>query len=107
MSILIVYVACKTPEEAQNIASAVIQKRLAACANVFPEHKALYEWDGAVQDETETAMILKTTAAQFEALKAEILTLHSYEVPCIVAWPIEDGHAPFMEWVAGQVGAKL
>lgn len=103
MSVLIVYITCKTPEEARGIASAVIEKRLAACANILPAHISVYEWKGEVRQETETAMILKTTEGRFEALKAEILKLHSYDVPCIAAWPIKRGHAPFLEWVESSV----
>jgi periplasmic divalent cation tolerance protein len=76
MNVLIVYTTCKTPEEAHAIAASVIEKRLAACANILAAHSSIYEWEGRVQTESETAMILKTTEAQFEALKAEILTLH-------------------------------
>lgn len=103
MSIFIVYVTCKTPEEARAIASSAIEKRLAACANIFPAHQALYDWEGVVQNEAETAMILKTTAAAFEVLKAEILRLHSYEVPCVIGWPAEAGHEPFLDWVQNEV----
>lgn len=102
-NIFIVYVTCKNPEEAKLIASSAIEKRLAACANIFPAHQALYEWEGAVQNEAETAMILKTTADAFDALRAEILRLHSYEIPCVVSWPASAGHAPFLEWVKGVV----
>lgn len=103
MSMLIVYTTCKSPEEAKRIAEAVIKKRLAACANIFPPHRAVYEWDGALQNEAETMMILKTTDEGFEALKAEILRLHSYDTPCILAWAADKAHGPFAAWVQDQV----
>lgn len=102
MGTLIVYITCKSPEEAKRIAAAAVEKRLAACANIFPPHQSVYEWDGAVQNEAETAMILKTTDERFDALKAEILSLHSYDVPCIVAVAADKAHGPFAEWIKAQ-----
>lgn len=70
-----------------------------ACANIFPAHQSLYWWEGAVQSASETAVIYKTRAENFEAVKDKILSLHPYECPCIIALPIEKGHAGFLEWI--------
>ena len=94
-----VYVTCADEEEAQKIAGAAVQEKLAACANIFAPHRAIYVWEGQIQNEPETAMILKTTAERFDALKTKILELHSYDVPAITASPAEKGHADFLEWV--------
>ena len=100
---LIVYVTYPSHEDAQRVSRAVIEARLAACANVFSAHQSLYWWDGAVQEDGEVAVIYKTTEAGFAALKDKIIALHPYDVPCIVAVPIEKGHQPFLDWVAGQI----
>lgn len=96
---IIIYVTCEDQEEAQRIASALLEKNLIACANIFAPHTAVYRWEGKVEAEAETAMILKTRDALFDAVKEEILKLHSYDCPCIVSWPIEKGHKLFMDWI--------
>ncbi|MCF8496455.1 MAG: divalent-cation tolerance protein CutA [Alphaproteobacteria bacterium] len=91
-----------SPEEAEFISGALLEKNLVACANIFPAHKAVFRWNGALQTAQETAVFFKTRAELFPALEAEIRRIHSYECPCIVALPIETGHAPFLEWVAAE-----
>ncbi|MCD8571264.1 MAG: divalent-cation tolerance protein CutA [Alphaproteobacteria bacterium] len=102
MSVLMVYMTCGSVDEATSIARALVEKQLAACANVMPPHIAVYEWQGAVRHDDETTVIMKTTEETFEALKAEILKLHSYDVPCITAWPVTQGHVSFIDWVKSQ-----
>lgn len=99
---LFVYVTCKDKNEAKAIASYVIEKRLAACANIFPAHESLYWWDGTVQNEEEVAMILKTTKERYQGLEKVIKDKHSYEVPCIAAISIESVNSPFLEWIGEQ-----
>lgn len=102
---LMVYVTCKDKEEAKSIASHVISKRLAACANIFPAHESLYWWDGEVQDEQEVAMILKTTKERYHELEDAIKEKHSYDVPCIVALSLENGNHAFLDWIKEQTNA--
>lgn len=99
---LIVYVTYASETEAQSISRALVEGRLVACANMFPAHQSMYWWEGAVQEGTEVAVMYKTRADMFVAVKDKILTLHSYECPCIVAWDIARGHDGFMEWIAEQ-----
>lgn len=101
--VIFVYVTCGSGGEAQKIASVLVEKRLVACANIMPAHKAVYRWNEGIETADETAMILKTTGARFGALRAEILSLHSYECPCIVALPVSQGHEPFLRWIAESV----
>ncbi|MFP4313418.1 MAG: divalent-cation tolerance protein CutA [Alphaproteobacteria bacterium] len=100
-----VYVTCKDKEEAKAIASAVIEKRLAACANIFSPHESLYWWEGSVQNEQEVAMVLKTPKERYHELEAAIKDFHSYEVPCIVAIPLENGYNPFLQWINDQTNS--
>lgn len=94
-----VYVTCSDYQEAERIASMAIEKHLAACANIFQAHQSLYWWDGAVQKDTEIAMILKTSKGRYKELEALIKAEHSYDVPCIIALPIEAGNSEFLAWV--------
>lgn len=100
---LMVYVTCSNKEEAKGIAEYVIGQRFAACANIFPAHESLYWWDRAVQNEQEVAMILKTTKERYHELENAIKEKHSYDVPCIVALPIENGNHAFLDWIKEQV----
>ena len=99
MDILLVYATFETAQQAREIAKAVVEARLAACANIFPAHESLYWWDGAVQSASETAVIFKTTTEKFETLRAEIVRRHSYECPCVVALPVDAGHDPYLQWI--------
>ena len=94
-----VYVTAKNQTEAQKIARALIQKKLIACANIFPSIVSCYEWKGQYTEEKETILMLKTRQDLFIKIKKTILQNHSYECPCIVFIPISKGSAPFLSWV--------
>lgn len=99
MPVLMVYVTCSGAEEAGIIAAAAVNERLAACANIFPPHQSVYHWQGKVERGEEVAVIMKTRTDLFAALKARVVELHSYDTPCVVAWPVERGNAAFLQWV--------
>ena len=90
-------------EEASKIANALLEKELIACANIFPAHKTLYKWKGVTTDNLEVAVILKSHAKHFSAIEDTVKDLHSYDVPCLVQLPIEQGHAPFLDWISKTV----
>lgn len=96
---LTIYATFATAEEAQTIARALLEERLVACANIFPAHQALYWWEGKIAAGQETAVLFKTRADLFDSVADFIKARHSYAVPCIVGWPIEQGHGPFLRWV--------
>lgn len=98
--IFTLYVTCADKNEALKIANALIEKRLAACANVYDGLTSVYRWENKVRQAPEAALVAKTTAAKLAAAMAEVKRLHSYEVPCIIASPISDGFPPFLQWVA-------
>jgi len=95
-----VYVTTGSEDEARTIARTVVEEGLAACANIFPVY-SIYRWEGRVEDDTEFAMILKTTAGRFMELERRILAIHTYDVPCITRWDITGGHHPYLQWVTG------
>ncbi len=99
MNTIIVYVSFSTYEEAQGVAQSLLEERLVACANIMAPHSALYWWEGKIECAQEVVVIFKTQFELFEKVELRIKDLHSYDVPCIVSWPIEHGHAPFLEWV--------
>lgn len=102
MSHLVVFITTPTADVAAQIARALVEERLAACGNVVPGLRSIYRWEGEIHDEAEALLVLKTTRARFEALRERALALHPYEVPEVIALPIEAGSAPYLEWIAAE-----
>ena len=96
---MIVYVTAGSTEEAHTIARDVVDKKLAACANILQSVTSIYRWAGAIQEENETVLILKSTTDNIAALTEAIKQRHTYDCPCIVALPIEGGNADFLDWI--------
>jgi periplasmic divalent cation tolerance protein len=99
---LVVLVTAPTPERAAEIARAVVEERLAACGNVVPGLRSIYRWEGKVQEDAEALLVLKTTRARLDALRERVLALHPYEVPEVIALPVEAGSAPYLAWIAAE-----
>ncbi len=105
MSQCFVYVTASSAEEAGKIGRALVEARLAACANVLGAIQSYYWWEGAVQEDSEAALVLKTRADLVEALTAKVKELHSYDCPCVVALPIEGGNPAFLAWIDAETSA--
>lgn len=91
------------PDQAEAIARALVEERLAACVN-FSRVRSCYIWEGRLSCDDEALLIIKTKRSQFEPLQKRILELHSYAVPEIIALQIIEGHQPYLDWVARSVG---
>ena len=104
MSVVSVYAIFASAEEAERIGRTVIEERLAACINILPGVRSIYRWQGAIESADEVAAILKTGKASAGALIARIAALHSYDVPCIVTWPIDKVLASYAEWIEASTG---
>lgn len=100
---LIVLVSVPNAETAGKLAEALVGERLAACVNVVGGVRSIYRWKGAVERDEELLCVCKTTRAVFERLRARVVELHPYEVPEVVALPIEAGHAPYLAWITASV----
>jgi len=104
VTIVSVYAVFADRAEAETIARDVINRRLAACANILPGVHSIYRWNGAIEQADEAAAIFKTTLAQAETLMTRIAALHSYDTPCVVTWPIDKLLSPYADWVEDSVG---
>ena len=100
---IVVLSTCGSPEEAERIARALVSKRLAACVNLLPAVRSIYRWKGAVEDAQETLLVVKSSRALFEELRAEIEKLHSYEVAEVIAMPIVDGSEAYLLWLGREL----
>lgn len=103
----LVYVTTPSQSVALQLAQAVVSQRLAACANVLGDIQSVYWWDGAVQNDTECALLLKTRRDLFPALEAAIRDQHPYDCPCIVALPLVNGSAGFLQWLKDQTNSQV
>jgi periplasmic divalent cation tolerance protein len=97
---LVVLVTAPSAEKAAELARTLVEERLAACGNVVPGLRSIYRWEGKVQDDAEALLVLKTTRERFESLRERVLALHPYEVPEVLALPVEAGSAPYLAWLA-------
>lgn len=97
---LVVLVTAPTAEKAGEIARALVEEKLAACGNVLPGVRSIYRWKGTVQDEGEALLLLKTQRRRFAELRDRILALHPYDVPEVLALPVEEGSDAYLDWIA-------
>ena len=104
MSAVWLYLTASGREEAMAISRAVVEERLAACANVLGESRSIYWWEGKVRDEPETAFVLKTREELVDHLVARVKELHSYSCPCVVALPIQGGNEEYLAWIEATTG---
>ena len=104
MSVISVYAVFASLDEAERIGRLVVEERLAACINILAPVRSIYRWHGAVEQADEVAAIIKTSRAAADALIARVTALHSYEVPCIVTWPVDKLTASYAAWVEDNVG---
>ncbi len=105
MNTYLIYVTAKDQAEAKMIARTVVGERLAACANLLGPIESVYWWDGQLCEDSEVALILKTSKDRKNELIARIRELHSYETPCIVCLPIADGNPDFLAWIEAETAA--
>ena len=103
MSVVSIYAVFASVEEAERIGRTVIEERLAACINIVAPVRSIYRWKGRIETADEVAAILKTHHWRSDALIARIAELHSYDVPCVVSWPIDKIVGTFADWVEDSV----
>ncbi|WP_133513111.1 divalent-cation tolerance protein CutA [Candidatus Thiosymbion oneisti] len=97
--VLLVFCTCPDEKTAAKIAEALVVERLAACVNRLPGLTSAYLWQGKVERDTETLLLIKTTNARFEALRMRLCALHPYELPEVIAIPVTKGLPAYLRWV--------
>jgi len=86
-------------EEADRLARALVERRLAACVNVVPGVVSHYRWHGELQRDEERLLVIKTRAERIEALRDALSELHPYELPELVAFEISAGSPEYLKWL--------
>jgi periplasmic divalent cation tolerance protein len=100
---VVVLVTTPDADTAARIARTLVEEKLAACGNVLPGVRSIYRWQGKVEEAQETLLVLKTARARFKEIVDRVRALHPYEVPEVVAVPIEAGFDGYLDWVVGSL----
>jgi periplasmic divalent cation tolerance protein len=84
---------------ARRIGRELVEQRCAACANILPQVESIYWWEEKIENATETLVLFKTSAERYQALQTTLRQLHPYEVPEIIALPLDQGLPAYLSWV--------
>ena len=95
----VVLVTAPDVETARSIARSLVDERLAACGSIVPAITSIFRWQGAVQEEAESLLVLKTSADRVPALSARVTELHPYDVPEVLALSVDAGLQPYLDWL--------
>jgi len=97
---VVVLVTAGSADEAQRIARALVDERLAGCVNVLGPIRSIYRWQDAVEEADEHLLVVKARTADLAALGARVRALHSYDVPELLALPVTAGSEDYLGWLA-------
>ncbi len=103
MAAIVMVTTVGDEEQGNVIARELIRRRHAACVNMVSGVKSFYRWQGQICHDGEYLLIIKTMAAEYDAVTAAIQELHSYDLPEILAFDISQGEPGFLEWIAGNL----
>lgn len=101
--IFLVYCPCKDFEEARLIGQTLISEHLAGCCNIIPKILSIYSWQGKLQEDEETLLLVKTTKEKYPSIEARIKDLHSYECPAIIGFQSGSNSKDFHSWLCNQL----
>jgi periplasmic divalent cation tolerance protein len=94
-----IFVTAASEQEAASIGRALVEEGLAACANIIPQIRSIYQWKGEIWDERETLIIIKSREELFDRIRSRVKELHSYEVPEITAINLDRGDSAYVQWI--------
>ena len=96
---IVVLSTCASEEEAERLARMFVERRLAACVNIMPNARSVYRWKGEIESATECLLVIKSSRAHFDELRAALEGAHSYELPESLALPVIDGSPAYLDWL--------
>ena len=102
---ILVLNTCNSDEIASKMAETLVSKKLAACVNIVKNVESIYQWQGKIEHDKELLLIIKTRQSLFSQLEHEIQELHDYELPEIIAVPIEAGEKNYLNWIKSATNA--
>ena len=101
---IVIFITASGKKEARDIAAAIIKKKLAACVNIIDKIESVYRWKGKVERAKETLLIVKTKVSKMPAIIKAVKSIHSYDLPEIIALPITAGESRYLGWIDESVG---
>ncbi|MGH7567703.1 MAG: divalent-cation tolerance protein CutA [Gemmatimonadales bacterium] len=102
---LVVLTTLGNPTDARRFVTELVEERLVACGTLLAGAASIYRWDGALTEESEVVVLLKTDASRWDALCAAVRKRHPYDIPELLALPVERGLEGYLAWLAGEVVA--
>ena len=96
---LVVFVSCPTVAEAKSVAQTLVGEKLAACVHVISGITAIYRWQGKIEEDPQTLLVVKTARTAWPAVQKRVKALHSDEVPELIALPIVEGLPAYLAWI--------
>lgn len=96
---ILLYITCKNKEEALKIGKTLVQEKLVACANIIDSMHSIYSWKNEIVEDTESILILKSIRFNFKSIELRIKEIHSYSIPCITSYQIDEGSKEYLEWI--------
>jgi periplasmic divalent cation tolerance protein len=101
--VLTVLCTCPDTDTAKSLAAGLVEQGLAACVNVLPEIRSIYRWRDEIHDEGEVLLLAKTSRQAYASLESWLLEHHPYEVPEVLALPVQAGAADYLDWVLSEI----
>ena len=98
----LVYITAGNMEEARKIGKKLVEERLVACVNLFPV-SSIFRWQGSIDEENEVAIIAKTKTGKVKNIEKRVKELHSYDVPCVVSFNMDEGSKDYLDWIGESV----
>lgn len=102
----LIITTCPSMEVAESLADLLVAERLAACVNILPAGRSVYEWQGKVEHETEHLLLIKSRRDRLPALEQRLCEIHPYELPELIAVPITEGLSSYLSWIDRQLDNK-
>jgi periplasmic divalent cation tolerance protein len=103
---IVVLSTCASEEEAEKLARQMVEQRLAACVNVLPGIRSYYRWQGKLECSGECLLVIKSSRERFDLLRGALEKAHSYDVPEIIALPVVEGAANYLNWLQANLAGE-
>ena len=103
----LIYITAATRDEAVSIGRTLVESRLAACANVLAGITSIYWWEGAVTEDDEVSLLVKTREELVDKVVEKVKEINSYDCPCVVSFPISGGNPAFLEWIDAETADSI
>jgi periplasmic divalent cation tolerance protein len=104
---IVIFITVSSPKEAEHIAKLLLNKHLVACVNIVKDVQSMFWWRGKIDNAREILLIAKSKKSKFPAIVRTIKSVHSYEVPEIIAMPIIAGERKYLEWIDGSISKSV